>query len=158
MIRTLYLSRSVTSISVGVNYAEGDISAVISRCGISSIPPIELPPPEIANNTAIFELPDDVHLLPIGFYDLIVKSGNCICSKIRVSIPRCDMAIPNTCVSSTPRDLPARDCQPECQCELPKQDECAPCGGVNMGTIPSIDIPLELWVVTYKSPSGSVTL
>ncbi len=63
-------------------------------------------------------------MLPFGFYELVVKSGNCICGAFPVNIPKCLITEPSVCDLEGKVCLPSRDCiKPEEEC-TEEQDAC----------------------------------
>ena len=135
---------------------------MLFRAGKPNGAAVELPLSSTDDGIAVFTVPDEVHQLPFGLYDLLLKAGNCICAKIRVTIPRCDMAIPSTCTSSTPRDLPPRDCNNACSCDCQCKPACdcittdnasRECGNY-IGEVKGVEIPLELLVTESEVDGG----
>ncbi len=75
---------------------------------------------------ATFCVTDDVHMLPFGLYELVIKSGNCICGTFPVNIPKCLVAEASACDCNDKVCLPPRDCtttNPEDGCTK-EQDVC----------------------------------
>ena len=133
MRRSLSITRETGSLAVRIIRSEGDLKARLVRGGDDSVF-AELPLSSQTKDLASFSMTNDAHMLPYGFYELIVTSGDCICACLPVKIPKCAVTRHGACDSDEEVCLPARDCKPckdEPECPEPK-DICEtwnpPCG------------------------------
>ena len=102
------------------------------------------------DNLATFDITTEAHLLPYGRYDLIVKSGDCVCGKFPVMIKKCKVEEPGTCEGDAPICLPDRECTVEKEDECPVNDICDiwnPACGNKVGESKGIEMD---WRITAR--------
>ena len=78
-----------------------------------------LPLVSICDGVATLNITNEVHCLPFGYYELVIMSCSCECSRYKVHIPKCKTTRPATCADdtgclpiSTTCALPERKCEP----------------------------------------------
>ena len=101
---------------------DGQLSARLIRRGDDSVF-ADLEISGTCATLATFLMTTAVHMLPFGLYELVVKSGECICGRFPVKIPKCKVEDPGVCEGAKVC-LPPRDCiKPEEECPE-EQDIC----------------------------------
>lgn len=122
MQRSLSITRETGSLAVRIIRAESNLTAKLVRGGDESTF-AELPLLSQADGIASFSMTNDAHMLPYGFYELVVSAGDCICACLPVKIPKCAVTRHGACDSDVaPTCLPERECAP-CKPEEACPDE-----------------------------------
>lgn len=121
MRRQLSLDRSTGSLAVRIVRAEQDLTARLVRGGDDSVF-ADLPLTSQSDGIASFGMTEAAHLLPFGFYQLLIKAGECVCACLPVNIPKCAVTRHGSCDADAEVCLPSRECtaKPEEACPEPK--------------------------------------
>lgn len=110
MLRQLVINRSTTKIQLEFKQHESVLTAFIERRGDESIKASISNIGKNYEDVVDFQIDKEVHLLPYGYYDLVVMSCGCECSRYPLLIEKCKTSRPASCSESTGCSIELRSC------------------------------------------------
>lgn len=153
MLRQLKINRSTTKIQLEFEQHEKTLSAYIERRGDPSVRACLINKGKNFGNVVDFKLTKEVHLLPYGYYDLVIMNCNCECSRYPLLIEKCKTNRPATCSEDTSCSSEIRPCPDKCEVssnlvDVESGDLCEPQKGNKIGKSDGIKLD---WKITKRA-------